>query len=330
MKSRRRKSRRYTGKKKNDRNRSVIMILLILAFVALVVFLTIRLGLHLREKAMFSEEHRDGIPDVTDTAQNYEFTGDYSQNVSVKLNGKYVSLKDNDRKYEEDVALISEGDFVSLVFRDSSGELTFSSQSAQNLGRQDEDNGLLTAEEIITPLKDKGCTVCAVFCHSAYDAENTAESDAVRAFESAIIAEICASGADEVMLCGLPSLTAEEIDRTSEYAEILSSKYAGKTKIGLLIPYASFSEGDGNSLCRTLAPVFDFLAVDYTDAPAEEDTADEISARAGAMQLFFSRYGIRAVLDAEKENGESESKVLSDAAIYQVLRIAADEVSRED
>lgn len=325
MKSRRRKLSRYTGKKKNERNRSILTVILILVFISLVVFLSIRLGLYLREKAKFSEEKRESDtipPEVTRESSTGE---DYSLNVAVKLNGKYISLKEigqNSEKYAEEVALVGEGDLVSLVFRDIVGNLFFFSKTAQALGDQKTENGLPGIEEIIRPLKDKGCTVCAVFGLNA-DFGDTAEAEAMRAYENAVLAELCTAGIDEVMVY-TPSLDGEdEILACAKNAEAFISKYADKTKIGLLMPYSIFSNGNGNTACHTLAPVFDFLAVDYTDAPEEENSAAEISSRADAMQIFFSRYSLRAVLDPEKTNSTYEKDALAKSAIYRIQDLSA-------
>lgn len=327
--------RRYTGRKKNDHKRSVLIVVLIILFTVLVFFLTVKLGLYLKEKAKLSEERRETAPFYAESDSKAESESEsliLTAPENIKTDGKFISLSGiggDAEKLAEAVSALEDGDFVSLIFRDAAGTLLYSSGVAQAVGTQDAENGLLGAPDILSLIKEKNCTVCAVFGINMSKPEDEAEEAVLVTLENAMISEICKAGADEILLCGFatPQISGEAL--VQEYisrAAALKEEYISDTPLGALLPSYLFADGEGSSVCRSLSASFDFLAADYTDQAEEENAAEGLRSRAESMQLCFSRYGLRAVLDIEKANHSFEKAALYDEAVYTIQNLAAREL----
>lgn len=321
MKSKhRRNHRRYSGRRRNERTRSKIAVFLIFIFIIAVIIGSVFLGKYLKAKADISESNRNN----EDTVSNADTAADpekesilFDKRPPEQIDAEYLSV-DNIETFA------GEGSSVSLLLRDKAGKLYYSSPVAQTLGGQNVENGLRRAEDLIAKLDESNSYISVCFALAGHSEEKEAMIDAVHAFENALIGEIAAAGADEILLCGFDTIDPSQVSMLCAFSESYRKTAASEVPLGLLIPYSFFSLTNANELCRALADHFEFLAVDYTDLSESEEMplAEAVSARIDTMQMYLSRYSLRVVLNAESSEYESAKTALKEAAVYSIQSIS--------
>ena len=323
----RKKHRRYSGKRRSDRNRSKIAVLLIIVFIIAVFICSVYLGNHLKEKAEISEASRQTqAPDTVKIPENDNKNDDSilsDTRPPQKFKGEYLPL-------DEIEAFLNggkDGSAVTLIMRDSAGKLNYSSSVAQTLGTQTVDNGLLSAEDIVGKLDAKNCYISAYVAHSNHVGDSSALTNALHAFEGAMFAELSAAGFDEIILCGFQAADEERVDALCEFSRSYREEGNNDVPLGILLPYDFYISDGASELCRKLYEHFEIIAVDYTDVVGTEELSfsEAIKARIDSMQMFFSRYAVRVLLDSDNAEYLDAAAAVADAAIYSVQS-----VSRED
>ncbi len=323
MKPKHRRSRRYSGRRRTEKNRSVILTVLIMIFIIAIVIGSVFLGKHLKIKAELSLGMRDDIEteDVSQTTET-EKSMLFAFKAPASIDIEYFGV-DKFSDFSGDKSA------VSLVLREHDGVLKYSSPVAQALGGQTADVYLPDANEIISAFGDAYVSVLTVMKeHSVADSYTTA----LHAFEQAILYELSEAGADEVLLCGFSSLDAEKAEMLCAFSADYHNGAKVKTPIGLIIPYSFFADAEANELCRTLSEHFEFLCVDFSDLTAsEEQTIEEtVRERVDSMQMYLSRYSLRIILDAENEALSEIKDSLSDAALYSYQSVKVSEIFGEN
>lgn len=325
--------RRYVGRRRTERNRSKLTTVLIIIFTLAVIVGSVFLGNHLKKKAEISELNREELPSDTGAPDTGNISGENVEDVILGIrppesfDASYVSHKN----IEEAAGSIADGSAVTVLFRDGKGELLYSSPAAQKLGAQSEDTANPTATDMIAALKAKNCYISAYLYVSELSEENAATSSMVRAFEGALISEIAYAGVNEIVLLGFNASTEEDVRSLCAFSAEMRKKTSLNIPVGVLLPYSFFTLEIGSELCREISRYFEFIAVDYTDAAVSEDltVSDVIAARIDSMQMYFSRYSVRIVLDTEIEEYESVKQTIADKFVYSQQRIYRAEIFAE-
>ncbi|MEE0969834.1 MAG: hypothetical protein U0M06_10730 [Clostridia bacterium] len=320
--------RRYSGRRRNERLQSRAAIVLIILFIIAVVAGTVFLGNYLKRKADISIENRHET--TADSKEGMEDTAIESTSIlsdirpPEKIEAEYVPLENID-------TVGSETEAVTLVMRDLKGKLNYSSSVVAALGGQDKENGLKSADEIFTGLAEKNIYISVLVGHTRHDMENNAISNVFHTFESAILTELTLSGANEVIICGIGEADGIKIDALCEFSKLTRQIGDNNTPLGILLPYSFFLREDARELCAKLAEYFEIIAVDYTDAVSSEDQSitEVISSRIDAMQLYFSRYSVRIVLDSDSDEYANIKQTVIDRAIYSIQSVSASDISGE-
>lgn len=308
--------RRYNGRRRSERFRSKLMILLILLFAIVVFVGTVFLGNHLKRIAEISEDERKNDGALSDSAESTDTDANTGDDAFMPeaINSSYVSMSDIDAF----VAGAQNGDAVSIIFRDFKGDLYYSSPSAQLLGAQNSQTNLVSADDIMGKLKEKDCYVSAFLSLQSLGREAAPLKDALVGLEVAMIKELAMAGADEIILCGFDvDDISNQIADACNMAESFRESYSDSVLIGVLLPYSLFLQDDAKQICNTLADAFDVITVDYTDAEKTEEVGlyDVIKERIDTMQLYFSRYAVRAVLDYDNADKNEAQRAFDDSAI---------------
>ena len=128
---------------------------------------------------------------------------------------------------------------------------------------------------------------------------------------AAILAEAFRAGINDVMLYA-PSMTSDQTDELLRFVEQIRA-LAPNASIGLSLPSAILSGADADTLVAKLAPYFNYLALDVTNA-GENDAAEFVDAQVHSSQnqYRFLYYGMRLLLPAGAD-GEEEGRIV-DAA----------------
>lgn len=291
---------RRGGKRRNEHNRSVLTVVLLILFTVAVVVGTVLLGRYLGEKSARSRELRetDSYPvfGATEADPSLAEESFLSDKAPVGISSEFFSLsavEDIDALREASDAL-PETAAVTVIMRSASGRLMYSSSAAAAIGGKPADDPLPTASDVIGTLKEKNRYVSAVVSISAAG-ENEVENSAVRAFERAMINEIALAGADEVIFF-CPSLTSDGAAELGAFADDLRDGTLGTAKLGIMLDTALLDGDDASRLCRSLAEHFEVLALDMSGLSAV--TAESLTSR---VQVFLARYNARIFAEAGAE-----------------------------
>ncbi len=325
----RRNHRRYNGRRLNDRKRSVLWISLILLFVIAVTVGTVFLGKYLKGKARISEENR--VPPVSDTLNvstdiSIETSILSQAKVPVRLLSRYVSASSIGSGRLD----LPEGNAFSVVMRNYTGELKYFSPVARTLGIENISDELPSCGDIVSELSNGSETayVSAFAWHSGHDGESSAVTNAFHAFDSALIDELSGSGVSEIILCGFEMIDAEKAMAVCEFSAECRRNGENKVPLGILLPYDFFLSEDGRRISAELSKYFEIIAVDLTDIEAtEEQTSAQITAETvNTMQMYFSRYSVRAVINSDSEDAEDIINALESRAIYGINAVSKNDL----
>lgn len=184
---------------------------------------------------------------------------------------------------------------VSICLRDDAGEVYYRSSVAQNLtGQQAEGVDLAL---LIPALRNANIYTSAMFGVTAFAAPGTGEGDLLYAYESSLIAEIGASGIDEILLTGLP-VTVDTLDAVSAFLEETRRQLPDNVQLAVAVPASLTGEAAGSVLIKRLSQFADTIALDLRDLAADEgqSLADAATAIFTDASLYFSKYNMRVLL----------------------------------
>ncbi|MBQ8005898.1 MAG: hypothetical protein IJ303_06275 [Clostridia bacterium] len=329
MKSKKRYSRRrYNGKRRTARKRYGIAILLIIVFVIAVVVFAVFLGKYLKLKADASADERNATGGTSDTGDIPGGAGDkdesllYEAELPKRLESLYIASDELDAVLESGAS-----GAYSLVMRNEKGELFYSSEAAQTIGSQAPDNGMPKIEELGAKLGE-GNSYFSAFLSLSSHPGGVAALDALHAYEAALISELALAGFDEVIVCAPGKVGEETVRSLCGLSKFYRDVSETAVPLGVVLPYSFFLAENANELCRAIAECFEIIAVDYTDIvpEAEQSFYDAVEARIDSMQMYFSRYSLRAVLDHDNGQYSETLEALSDSAIYLVHSVLSREL----
>lgn len=322
MKPKHRKSRRYSGRRRTEKNRSVLLTVLIIIFIIAIVIGSVFLGKYLKMKAELSLNMRDDAetedvlqPPTPQSSILFDFKA------PVTLDIGYFDVDDLENYSGKEAA-------VSLLFRGQDGKLKYSSPVAQALGVQPADSSLPAANDIISAFGEGYVSALVVMMeHNSFETY----VPTLHAFEQAVLYELAQAGADEVLLCGFSGIDAEKAKMLCDFSADYHSNARMKTPLGLMIPYSFFTFEGANELCHMLSEHFEFLCVDFSDLTvSEEETVEEsVRERVDRIQMYLSRYSLRIVLDSENESADEIKDALADASLYSYQSVRVSEIFPE-
>lgn len=323
MKQKHRRGRRYSGRRRTEKNRSRILTVLIIIFAVAIVIGSVFLGKYLKMKAELSLSMRDDI-DTEDISNLPEVEKsilfDFKAPVAIDI--EYFDAE----KFSDFTGEVSA---VSLVLRSHNGILKYSSPVAQALSIQEPDTLLHTANDIFSAFGESYVSSLVVMQeHGAFDSY----VPTLHTYEQAVIYELSEAGADEVILCGFSELNAEKVKMLCDFSVDYHNGAKVKTPIGIIVPYSFFTTDGANELCHTLSKHFEFICVDFSDLTAsEEQTVEEaVRERVDGIQMYLSRYSLRVVLDAENKSIGEIKEALADAVLYSYQGVKVSEIFSEN
>ncbi len=184
---------------------------------------------------------------------------------------------------------------VSICLRDDAGEVYYRSSVAKNLtGQQAEGVDLAL---LIPALRNANIYTSAMFGVTAFASPGTGEGDLLYAYESSLIAEIGASGVDEILLTGLP-VTVDTLDAVSAFLGETRRQLPDGVQLAVAVPAALTAEAAGSVLIKQLSQYADTIALDLRGLTAAEgqSPADAAAAIFTDASLYFSKYNMRVLL----------------------------------
>ncbi len=165
---------------------------------------------------------------------------------------------------------------LSVCVRHEDGRLDFFFESAELYSGDTQGEGSL--ESLCQRAHDAGGRVCTYMYISSFNIEDVHLSGIAKAYELALIAEVAESGADDILLLGLP--VAEDIITEIEDFVARASLAAGNAPLGVAVGEALIDPASKDGyLAPRLREACDYLALDLTRLTVEdgEDVLDEES-----------------------------------------------------
>ena len=138
-----------------------------------------------------------------------------------------------------------------------------------------------------------------MFGVTAFATPGTGEGDLLYAYESSLIAEIGASGIDEILLTGLP-VTVDTLEAVSDFLSEVRRQLPDSVQLAVAVPAALTLEAAGTVLIKQLSLYADTVALDLRGLSlAEGQTlADAAAGIFTDASLYFSKYNMRVLLPA--------------------------------
>ena len=126
------------------------------------------------------------------------------------------------------------------------------------------ENGEYSFAYLCENAKDAGARICAYVYITAFDTEDEYEREIIKAFEIALVNEIAASGADDILLLGLePDVgSIDEIENFIAKAALAS----GETPLGVAVSDEALSlMSEGVYIAARMRSACDYLALDLRE-----------------------------------------------------------------
>ncbi len=194
------------------------------------------------------------------------------------------------------------GNAVSFRIRSSEGAELYSSEVAQEFGRQSKDNSLISPEDIaLSDRSDIHTSACIDV--SAFSEENSAKRSLMLAYDASIAAELLQSGFDDVIFI-VPEVTAENLAELLRLAEDVKSIYS-EANVGISLPRSAYEAENSAELVASLWEKFDLLAYDMTGY-TEGDPAEFAIDNSSVAHYYLLRYNVRVLLPSVETDTLSE------------------------
>ena len=300
--------RRYVGRRKSERGRSRIIILCVLVFTALIVYLSVMLGLRLREKAEKVRAESEFLSTVETTP-----TGSYQPPAGIviwkdKVNAPFVSASDI-----QNIQLPENADTVSTVLKSKSGKLFYRSPAVEAVSGPQSDD-LPTAETAMSALSKNSDRVSVIFYRESTDGMDEIAAQAILDMEVLQMCEIAKAGASEILLMGFEVdedgmaflATAAEKIRAANPQTLVGAVLPVNTAFDLIL----FSDS-----CRAVADFFDVVALDLTSLTASDEDVQKLRGIVDTMQISFTRYNVRSIFAHDTKNSDRLTSVLESALL---------------
>ncbi len=299
--------RRYVGRRKSERGRSRIIILCVLIFTALVVYLSIILGLRLREKAEKVRAESEFLSTVETTPTSSLQPPAGVEIWKEKVNAPFVSVSDiKNIEIPENTAT------VSTVLKSITGEIFYRSPAIEAVSGPLSDD-LPTVETVMSALTKKNSRVSVIFHRESTDEMDDIAAQAILDMEVLQMCEIAKAGAHEILLMGFDT-DQDGMAFLAAAAEKIRSANP-QTLVGAVLPMAETNDADlFAQACRGVADFFDIIALDLTALGSDEDV-QKFRTTVDTMQISFTRYNIRCIFAHGQENADRLTAILDSALL---------------
>ncbi len=300
--------RRYVGRRKSERGRSRIIILCVLIFTALVVYLSVMLGLDLRKKAEKVRAESEFLSTVETIP-----TGSLQPPAGVviwkeSVNAPFVSVWDT-----KNLDLPENTDTLSAVLKSKSGQLFYRSPAVEAISGSLDEN-LPTPETVMSALSKENHRVSVIFHRESTEGMDDIAAQAILDMEVLQMCEIAKAGASEILLMGF----YEDEDGMAFLASAAEKIRAAnpQTLVGAVLPVSSAGNADlFSDTCRDLAEFFDVIALDLTALDGSDESVQRLCALVDTLQISFTRYNVRCIFADGTENIDRLTAVLDSSLL---------------
>lgn len=299
--------RRYVGRRKSMRGRSRIIILCVLVFTALVVYLSVMLGLRLREKAEKVRAESEFLSTVETTPSTSSQPPAGLQIWKEKISAHFVSSANI-----KSVKIPENNSTLSTVLKSENGEIFYRSPAIEALAGAQNDS-LPSAETVMSALTHENSRVSVIFHRENTEGMDDIAAQAVLDMEVLQMCEIAKAGAHEILLMGFDTDRVGMSFLAAAAEKIRAAN--SQTLVGAVLPLSAANNAeDFASECREAANFFDIIALDLTTLDSDE-SAFTLQAMLDSAQVSFTRYNVRCVFADGQKNADELVSVLETALL---------------
>ncbi len=209
------------------------------------------------------------------------------------------------------------GDCVSVVVRSSTGNELYSSSVAQGMGKQEQSNGLISADTVASRAANKGMKASALLDISAFSEKDDLERSVLLAYDAAICAELCRDGMDDVIITVRSTeINEDSIDELVRFAENVKA-IESEAVVGIALSKDMLASEGSEVLVSKLWEAYDLLALDITDIGEDEDpTASAQEKVSSEIHYYLLRYNMRVLFPSlGSDRLEDVVSILSDKGL---------------
>ena len=197
---------------------------------------------------------------------------------------------------------------LSVVARDSEGALHFAFETAKTFPidevKSERDFGTLCKDA-----NKADARVCAYVYITSFAIEDQYARDAAKAYEIALISEIAASGADDILLMGL-GVTDENFGEVCDFVS-RASIAADKTPLGVSLPpeiyYLAekeiYTAGKIRSCCDYLAVDLTYMTLEDGESAGTDENGEALPSpleeTVGRLEFYIAEYPARLLFSRE-------------------------------
>ena len=258
------------GKKLKNHTRSLIVIGVVLVAVILTVIWGLVWGEQAQQSALEREAAR--LQEQVLAAARPDWLPTQPTPMQASYLGKIISLAD---AAASATALAESGATALSVPLYMDGVPQYDSPVACSLGRQAENASDVTLARLFAAILNENCRIAATFACHWQDETDPSLRRVERTYEAALVTEIAAAGADEVLLTGL-AINEENLQEVALFLREIRESCPAAV-IGISLPTALMLGDTRVETARTLLTWVDHLALDLSDYDTHtvSDTAED-------------------------------------------------------
>lgn len=295
--ARRRMSRfsRLSASSHKGAGRIVPIVISVVAFLSLSVIISVAVGLLLSDRV-----------DELDEKKKFEFEKvEYISGSKTVKSVEAYHFSEGSSPYDYASQGIRD---LSVMARDSEGALHFAFEIADTFPI-DEVRSERSFKALCEDARGADARVCAYVYIISFEIGDKYARDTAKAYEIALISELAASGADDILLLGL-SVTEENLGEVCDFVS-RASLAAGKAPLGVaLSPEVFYLAGNEVYTAGRVRGCCDYLAVDLTyltledgQSPGTAENGEELPSllekTVDRLKFYISEYPARVLFARE-------------------------------
>lgn len=193
---------------------------------------------------------------------------------------------------------------VSLSLCGSGGELLYNSQVAQRFGYQSASSGKISLQAVADRLSSNNIYVSGCLDITSFSEENDVSRSVLLSYEAAIACEAYRAGLNDIVL----RCRALSVDGADELTRLVGNikNVESRVVVGFALTPELLGSENSAELVAKLWEEFDFLALDLSALPVDENLPSAVGEALDATLYYTLRYGMRVLLPYTEDTDIAE------------------------
>ena len=271
------------------KNSIFVYLLIALCAVLAIVVVFVLVGNALGKKA---EADESGNKDSTNNASDVT-----ERPLPLSVNSGFVQLSVDNSRLSDRLSGVSTAGYNAACFEldSKNGDVLYSSDVAVSMGYLPSNSGLWELDDVASLFDSHGLYSIGVSHLSRLNTDNDLRRSLAIGYYAAQTAEAIRAGIDDVLLRpdGIP------VERYSELVDIAHKVHelCPDGTVGVAVPVSVLTSESASSVVDLLWSEFNYIAVDLTSAPEENETeVQKIDRELGGILYYLLRYNLRVLV----------------------------------